>query len=221
MITPEIAAGLAALAALAYRKAHGQAPPPGPPKTYTRAQAALRIIAPAADRATRAAGCPGLFPVAVAQAMLETGWGRAVPGKNWYGIKGKGPAGSVNVPTREEFAPGTITKTRANFRAYESSADSVLDWLRFVTGGRYAPARTMSPASAALWIWANGYATASRYVPALAATSKRIALLTGLPFLAINLTPAQREIAATLGALPPQQRRTAAIKLRQGGQWPA
>jgi len=214
-------AALAALATLARGRAARPAAMPVPPTTVNaRRRAALAVIVPAADAATRAAGLTQFLPIAAAQAMLETGWGRARPGRNWYGIKGRGPAGAVNVPTREEFTPGKITKIRANFRAYATDADSVTDWLKFVSGGRYSPARSMTTASAALWIWATGYATASGYFPALVSVSRRVAALSGLSHLQIDATPAQNDLAATLGALAPGARRKAAADLLAAGRWP-
>jgi flagellum-specific peptidoglycan hydrolase FlgJ len=155
--------------------------------------------------------------------MLETGWGRAVPGNNWYGIKGKGPAGSVTVPTREEFAPGIVTRQRSAFRAYADPAESVRDWARFVTRGQYAPALTMkSPGSAALWIWSQGYATSSRYVPALARWSQIAAQSTGAAALAFELSAAHKALAAQLATLPAgKARKTSARTLLHSGRWPA
>lgn len=214
---------LAVLAALTHRKgpAVGLRKAGMSAKTTPTMSAALATITPAADAATQAANVPNFLPIGVAQAMLETGWGKSIPGRNWYGIKGKGPAGQTNVPTREEFEPGVVTHIRANFRAYNSAQESVADWLHFVTSGRYAPAVGMSTVSAALWIWAQGYATASRYVPALVSISRRVASATGLAHLELKPTPAQDELAATLGALKPGARRQLALQLRDKGEWPA
>lgn len=222
MITPAglALAALASLAALGRRRPRPTAMPTPTTGPNARRRLALAVIVPAADTATRAAGLGQFLPIAAAQAMLETAWGRAIPGKNWYGIKGRGPSGSVNVPTKEEFTPGQITRIRANFRAYATDAESVADWLRFVSGGRYSPARSMSTASAALWIWAAGYATASGYFPALVSVSRRVADLTGLPHLKIEATSAQTELAATLGSLAPNARRKAAADLLAAGRWP-
>lgn len=209
-----------ALTALALVAARRRRPAATGRRPNTGRARAIQTIAPAADAATRAAGVPNLLPLAIAQAMLETGYGRAVPGGNWYGIKGRGPAGAVNVPTREEFSPGVVTKLRANFRAYTTPAQSVADWLRFVTGGKYAPARTMSPGAAALWIWSQGYATATRYPQALASTARRIAAETGLDHLGFTLTPAQATAATTLGAMPARARAAIARQMLQEGKWP-
>ena len=205
--------GLAALAALATRR---PARPSNLPPAAGRAAAAQTIAAAAWPLLGR------LTPLAVAQAMTETGWGRAVPGHNWFGIKGSTALGSVNVPTREEFTPGVVTRIRANFRRYSSAAASVADYARFILGGRYRPARAMSPAGAAVWIWAQGYATATRYPAALAAVSQAAAKRTGDARLAFSLSRGQAALAAELARLPAGRKRAAAATaVFAGGSWPA
>ena len=59
-------------------------------------------IAPDAVRTVRQLGIPA--SVTIAQAILESGWGRsslARISKNYFGIKGTGPAGYVLLPTKE------------------------------------------------------------------------------------------------------------------------
>lgn len=208
--------GLAALvvAAFAMRRA---ARPSNPPAAAGGRAAAVQTIAAAAWPLLGR-----LTPLAVAQAMVETGYGRAVPGNNWFGIKGKGPAGSVNVPTREEFSPGVTTRIRANFRAYPDASASVTDYAKFVLGGRYAPAAKMSPSGAVLWIWAQGYATATNYPAAVAAVSRSAAARVGDPKLAFSLSPAQIAVAAELATLPAGRKRAAASSaMLTRGSWPA
>ena len=62
----------------------------------------------------------------VAQAILETGWGKHTIGaaKNLFGIKGKGPAGSVRAPTRE-FLRGAWVTIDADFAKYDTFAQSI------------------------------------------------------------------------------------------------
>lgn len=59
--------------------------------------------------------------VTVAQAIIETGWGKHTIGeaKNLFGIKGRGPAGSVRAPTRE-FINGQWVTVNADFAKYDS-----------------------------------------------------------------------------------------------------
>ena len=79
----------------------------------------------------------------VAQAALETGWGRhvmaagAASSNNLFGIKadGRWDGPSVTVSTLE-FQGGVMRRVRAPFRAYESLGASFDDYARFV--GRQA-----------------------------------------------------------------------------------
>ena len=48
----------------------------------------IESIAPAAVACMKDTGVPA--SVTLAQAILETGWGQSVKGKNWFGIKGTG-----------------------------------------------------------------------------------------------------------------------------------
>ena len=59
----------------------------------------FRMIAPACIASSRLTGVPAA--VTMAQAALETGYGRSSIGdaKNLFGIKGTGPAGSVSAPS--------------------------------------------------------------------------------------------------------------------------
>jgi flagellar protein FlgJ len=107
----------------------------------------------------------GIAPAAiVAQAALESAWGRRMPRQadgqpsfNLFGIK----AGShwtgarANVST-VEFVDGIAVRGKALFRAYDSLGDAVRDYVEFVKGGeRYR---------AALQVGSDAY----RYATALA-----------------------------------------------------
>src|SRR3569623_1362901 len=78
--------------------------------------------------------------VLIAQAALETGWGRAVmqhgdgrSSHNLFGIKaGNNWSGaSVNVATLE-YRDGLAAKERANFRSYDSYEQSFADYVDFI-----------------------------------------------------------------------------------------
>lgn len=108
-----------------------------------------------------------------AQAILETGWGQSVPvdkytGKlsyNLFGIKGTGPAGSIISNTWEEYN-GTIFRVDANFRAYNSVAESWEDHKNLLlTASRYQPFRAvMHDSTQGAWALKRaGYATDSKY----------------------------------------------------------
>lgn len=83
----------------------------------------------------------------VAQAALETGWGRSRPtdvaggdSHNYFGIKaGSRWAGSVVASDTHEFLAGREVVQRESFRAYGSVADSVKDYAALLTQSpRYA-----------------------------------------------------------------------------------
>ncbi len=83
----------------------------------------------------------------LAQAALETGWGQHVPSdtsgrssNNLFGIKAdsRWDGSAVTKPTIE-FDNGVARQERARFRAYDSIADSVRDYLDFLRGNpRYS-----------------------------------------------------------------------------------
>ncbi len=76
----------------------------------------------------------------VAQAALETGWGRSVmrgadgqPSHNVFGIKATGGwQGSEVKQSTFEFRDGVMQRERAAFRAYGSVAESFADYVRLV-----------------------------------------------------------------------------------------
>jgi flagellar protein FlgJ len=91
--------------------------------------------------AEKAAAELGLEPRAlVAQAALETGWGermiRRADGGNSYnlfGIKADGRwQGDTATVSTLEYEDGVAVRRRAAFRAYDSVAESIQDYVRFV-----------------------------------------------------------------------------------------
>ena len=110
-----------------------------------------------------------------AQAILESGYGKYVAtdritGKysyNLFGIKGTGPAGSVNSWTREENAKtGIWEPVIARFKAFDSFADSIKghSQLFYDNIKRYGSAfKASNPAEFARIIAKAGYATDSQY----------------------------------------------------------
>jgi len=112
-----------------------------------------------------------------AQSILETGWGRYVPvdkytGKvsyNLFGIKGKGPVGSVTINTREVYN-GISYYVDAEFRAYNNIRESWADHKDFLlNSARYEPFKEVMHNSI-LGAWAlkrSGYATDPEYALSL------------------------------------------------------
>ena len=108
----------------------------------------LRTLRPHAEQAAREIG---VDPDALlAQAALETGWGRSVPCNgqgdcsfNLFGIKAgsQWSGATVNVPTLE-FESGIPVRKVERFRAYDSPADSFRDYAALIRdSSRYANAR--------------------------------------------------------------------------------
>ncbi|MBG0871895.1 glucosaminidase domain-containing protein [Burkholderia sp. 9777_1386] len=128
----------------------------------------IAAIAPAAQACAKRTGVPA--SVTVAQAALESSWGRRAPGMNLFGIKAdaswRGPVTSQ--PTHEVVNGQTITIT-ANFRAYSTWQGSIDDHAAFLTGNpRYRPAFACKTGPEfARAIAAAGYATDPQYADKL------------------------------------------------------
>jgi hypothetical protein len=119
-----------------------------------------------AYRAALAMGIPEpQARLAAAQARLETG-GRAPPGNNYFGIKGSGTAGSLNLGTHEQGARG-LYSTRSNFAAYNNPNESLNAWWGKLQRQWPEAAKAGDLKSAALGLHTGmpgGYATDRNYV---------------------------------------------------------
>jgi len=113
--------------------------------------------------------------VCIAQSAHETGWGSSslmVKANAYFGIKAGGSwTGKVYRADTWEVADGEAYNTTANFRAYDSLADSVADYYDLIIKNeRYSRALSSYPdgiksAYDTLYeIWAGGYATDEQYV---------------------------------------------------------
>ena len=124
--------------------------------------------------ASEAAARLNLAPEAlIAQAALETGWGKHVmkdgygSSHNLFGIKAdpRWDGGKVQVSTLE-YKDGVALKTRAAFRSYDSFADSFDDYVKFVGDNpRYTNALAASGDAKAYFreLQQAGYATDPAY----------------------------------------------------------
>lgn len=114
--------------------------------------------------------------ITIAQAALETGWGRKTPGgnsNNLFGFKrfpknkpNKYWDGSyVDSKTKEEFKPGEITNIVSAFRKYSSKENSVKDHNRLLnTSKNYAGVRAASTLEAQIdALHKSPYATDNEY----------------------------------------------------------
>jgi len=104
-------------------------------------QAFIAEVAPGALAAQHQYGIPAA--VTIAQAIDESGWGQsmlAAQDHNLFGIKGTGPAGSVERPT-QEYENGQPVTVNAPFRVYSDVAQSITDHsLLLATGSAYQQA---------------------------------------------------------------------------------
>ena len=129
----------------------------------------IEDIAKHVQKYARAYGILVHSPI-IAQAILESGWGEsklASKYHNYFGMKcgttwtGK----SVNMETKEEYTPGTLTTIKDNFRVYDSMEEGVKGYFEFIQKPRYKNLKGITDAKKYLQlIKADGYATASSYV---------------------------------------------------------
>ena len=116
---------------------------------------------------------------AIAQAIIESRYGQsslAAKYHNYFGIKcGKqwlaDQKPSVNMKTKEEYKPGTLTTINDYFRVYPSMAMGVVGYYDFIAAKRYANLKTASNyIQYAEYLKQDGYATSSTYVKTLTDT---------------------------------------------------
>lgn len=133
----------------------------------------VRALAPHAEVAAKKLGVS--VRALLAQAALETGWGRHLPSHgdgsssfNLFGIKAGGgwDGDKVSVPTLE-YENGVAVRRRDQFRAYGSPAESFADYARLLSDSpRYARAlgQGENVAGFARALVRGGYATDPSYV---------------------------------------------------------
>ncbi|HYL31678.1 MAG TPA: glucosaminidase domain-containing protein [Stellaceae bacterium] len=135
-----------------------------------------RFAATLAPLLQGAAQSLGVSPnVLLAQAALESGWGRSMPGNNLFGVKaGAGwTGGTVQAYTHEASANGEVGET-SSFRAYPSLAAAVADYVQLIAhDGRYHAAlgSGSDPMAYGQALVAGGYATDPNYASKLAAVA--------------------------------------------------
>ena len=150
----------------------GATTPPTTSVTLTPAQFIAAAV-PGAQQGWREYGVPP--SVTIAQAILESGWGRsslASVDRNYFGIKcfngkhGTLANGCHVYKTNECTKAGTCFATTASFRRYASMANSFRDHGSFLrVNSRYKPAFAYTKsANKFIWnVWKAGYATDPKY----------------------------------------------------------
>jgi len=136
-------------------------------------EAFVRSIWPHAQRTAAELGVPAR--ALVAQAALETGWGRRLVGgdgsHNLFGIKATGWNGAKVNSATHEFVGGVRRNQRDDFRAYGSIHESFEDYARLMRNERYAGALAAGddPARFASALQRAGYATDPSYAAKITA----------------------------------------------------
>lgn len=104
----------------------------------------------------------------LAQAALETGWGRRAPNNNFFGIKARpGDPGSVRLPTME-YRGGVPKMEQHSFTTYASPEASFAGYVRFMKENqRYKNVFGKDPYKAAEEVAKAGYATSPSYASML------------------------------------------------------
>ena len=137
-------------------------------------------------QARQAAQELGVHPVSlIAQAALETNWGRNVPrsatgasSNNLFGIKaGGGWSGASVSAGTQEFQDGAPRETNAAFRAYASPGESFQDYVALLkTSPRFGAAlgSGASVASFATALQQGGYATDPDYAHKVTAVAGQV-----------------------------------------------
>ncbi|WP_240202171.1 glycoside hydrolase family 73 protein [Burkholderia sp. LMG 13014] len=130
----------------------------------------VAAIAPAAQACAKRTGVPA--SVTVAQAALESSWGKRAPGMNLFGIKADASwRGPVTSQVTHEVINGETIVITAHFRAYSDWQGSIDDHAAFLTGNpRYRPAFAFKDGpNFARAIAKAGYATDPLYADKLIA----------------------------------------------------
>ncbi|GGJ80668.1 hypothetical protein GCM10010123_08250 [Pilimelia anulata] len=131
----------------------------------------IRRVAPGARMSQARYRVPA--SVTIAQAILESGWGKSLLTRrdhNYFGIKCFGAPGTIAIGCRgyatHECGGGKCWRTRATFRVYRNLAGSMLDhakWLAERPRYRGAFRYYLSPGRFAAAIHRAGYATSPVY----------------------------------------------------------
>lgn len=112
----------------------------------------------------------GVLPsLTLAQAILESGWGKASIGNNLFGIKANDAwTGKKKLVKTAEYKGGEKYYIDAWFRDYDSIEESVLDHGKLLTGQRYEKVRVAKNyIEACTQLQAAGYATDPNYAKSL------------------------------------------------------
>jgi flagellum-specific peptidoglycan hydrolase FlgJ len=120
--------------------------------------------------AQRVSDRTGIDPrLVLAQAALETGYGKSAPNNNFFGIKSHGRGGGSNLQTKE-FEGGRMVTKSQSFRGYSDPGESFDDYADFLLRNkRYQPVLNAGGLDAQIAAMGkSGYATDPNYASKLA-----------------------------------------------------
>lgn len=154
----------ASLSAIGQRFQPQEAPQAAPSAAASNPDkdAFIAKYSPIAEEASKRTGVDARL--ILAQAGLETGWGKSMPGNNLFGIKSHGQSGGNILPTTE-VVDGQPVRTTDSFRAYASPEESGAGYADFILKNpRYAGVRNAQGLDAqAEALGRSGYATDPEY----------------------------------------------------------
>jgi flagellum-specific peptidoglycan hydrolase FlgJ len=113
--------------------------------------------------------------ILIAQAALESGWGRYVKGNAYFGIKSHKTKGATTSFATTEFVNGKKVSVTDSFRAYANFGESAKDYGKFLKSNpRYSSAfiHSKDPYKFADQLQLSGYATDPQYANKLKAIIK-------------------------------------------------
>jgi flagellum-specific peptidoglycan hydrolase FlgJ len=155
------------------------------------------------------------FQVCVAQAALESGWGKAAPGYNYFGIKGSGSNGSQQFVS-SEVLNGKKFEKKMTFARYKSIADGIAGYCKAMnTNKLFAPASknfSSDPVKYITWLWSSGYATGPNYILTVIGVMSVIYRATGNEDFNIVVSSDMKKLISKLKSAKANQRRNLAAK---------
>jgi flagellar protein FlgJ len=154
-----------------------------PAKTaFSSVEDFVTTMLPMAEQAAQKIGVDARY--LVAQAALETGWGKSIikqgdgsSSHNLFGIKAHGWQGESAKVMTTEYRAGQAVKESASFRAYDSYQQSFNDYVNFLQGnGRYEKALTSTdnPEQFARELQKAGYATDPQYARKISQIARKM-----------------------------------------------
>jgi peptidoglycan hydrolase FlgJ len=163
----------------------------------------VETLRPYAEAVAQKMGVPAHY--LIAQAGLETGWGKSqprtadgAPSRNLFGVKATGAwTGAKVEAATTEYTGNRLEKTTGTFRAYNSYTDAFQDFAALLQKSRRyanALANTHDAAKYATSLQQAGYATDPRYAEKLTRAIETVAryTLTTPPATQVVLAPADR-----------------------------